>query len=105
MNVVIAAQIPFWGGVALGVLFFGGLWLTIRRAAGSRHAGLWFAASSMLRTAAVLCGMFWLTKGRWQELLPCVAGFTLARLAVTRLAGTPLTAVAAAAAEEDVHAS
>jgi F1F0 ATPase subunit 2 len=102
MNVVIAALGPFFGGMGLGVLFFGGLWLTVRRGLASGRAGLWFAASSLLRTAVALIGMYWLTGGRWQALLPCVAGFYLARVAVTRFAGAPL---APAPVAEDSHAS
>ncbi len=98
MNVVMNALPPFFGGAALGLLFFGGLWLTVRRGLGSARAGLWFAASSILRVAAALYGMHWLTAGRWQQLLPCVAGFYIARHAVTRVAGAP-------SAKEDAHAS
>lgn len=103
-----AAQIlfPFAGGLFLGALFFGGLWLTVRRAARSARAGLWFAASSLLRTAAALYGMYWLTGGEWRSLLACAAGFTAARFAVTRLAGSPLAPAATAARHtEDAHAS
>jgi F1F0 ATPase subunit 2 len=92
--------LPLAGGLVLGAVFFGGLWLTVRRGTLSRYAALWFAGSSLLRTAAVMFGMYWLTAGDWRRLLPCVAGFYLARRAVTRFAGNPL-----ATPTEDAHAS
>ncbi len=98
MNLVWNVLLPFLGGLGLGAFFFGGLWLTVRRGLGSARAHLWFAVSSLLRTAATLYGMYLLTDGRWQLLLPCVAGFYCARHAVTRIAGAP-------PAEEDAHAS
>ncbi len=94
--------LPLLGGGALGAFFFGGLWWTVRRATRSARAPLWFAASSLFRTAAALAGMYWLTAARWEKLLPCVAGFYVARLLATRFAGDPL---APAAAEEEPHAS
>ncbi len=106
MNFAADALLPFFGGAALGTLFFGGLWMTVRRAALSKRAALWFAGSSLLRTAAALAGMYWLTGARWEKLLPCVAGFYIARHLVTRFTGNPLAAAAAKTApEEDAHAS
>ncbi len=106
MNFVADILLPFLGGGALGALFFGGLWMTVRRATRSARAPLLFAASSLLRMAAALAGMYWLTGARWEKLLPCVAGFYIARHAVTRLAGEPLApARAPGAAEEEPHAS
>lgn len=93
MNVIADASLslilPLLGGLGLGVFFFGGLWLTVRRGLGSARAPLWFAASSLLRVAVTLYCMYLLTGGQWRKLLPCVAGFYIARHAVTRLAGEP----------------
>ncbi len=100
MNFAADILLPLAGGLALGAVFFGGLWLTVRHGTLSRWAALWFAGSSLLRIALALCGMYWLTAGDWRKLLPCVAGFYLARLAVTRLAGNPLERP-----PEDAHAS
>lgn len=94
---------PLLGGVGLGLFFFGGLWWTVRRGIRSKHAAAWFTGSLLLRTGAALAGMYWCTAGRWEKLLACVAGFIVARLLVTRLAGPPLTS-AQLSAEEDVHA-
>ena len=76
-------------GVPLGVLFFGGLWWTVRRGLASRRPALWFLVSFLLRTSVVLGGMYVVSGGRWEALLACLVGFILARVIVTRLAGSP----------------
>ncbi|MEO6032771.1 MAG: ATP synthase subunit I [Burkholderiaceae bacterium] len=71
-------------GAALGAVFFGGLWWTVRRGASSAYPALWFLASLVLRTGIVLAGFYVVAGPHWQRLLLCLLGFTLARLAVTR---------------------
>jgi F1F0 ATPase subunit 2 len=76
-------------GVLLGVLFFGGLWWTVQRGLASRRPALWFVGSFLLRTSVVLAGMYVVSGGRWEALLACLVGFVVARVIVTRLAGSP----------------
>lgn len=76
-------------GVLLGVLFFGGLWWTAQRGLASRRPALWFVGSFLLRTSVVLAGMYVVSSGRWEALLACLVGFVVARVIVTRLAGSP----------------
>jgi F1F0 ATPase subunit 2 len=73
-------------GTALGVLFFGGLWWTVRRAAVSPRPALWFGPSLLLRIACVGAGFYLVGDGAWQRLAACLAGFVLARATVLRLA-------------------
>jgi F1F0 ATPase subunit 2 len=76
-------------GGALGLLFYAGLWWTVRRAASFRRPGLGILASMLLRMAVALGG-FHLVGGRdWARLLLCLAGFVLARAAVIRLTRLP----------------
>ncbi|MDR0361631.1 MAG: ATP synthase subunit I [Planctomycetota bacterium] len=104
MTVVLNLVAPWLSGVGLGVFFFVGLWWTIHRGVGSRHAALWFAGSTLVRIGVALAGMYWSTGGRWEKLLACVLGFIVARVLVTRLAGPPLASVDPTA-REDSHAS
>jgi F1F0 ATPase subunit 2 len=76
-------------GAFIGALFFGGLWLTIKRALASPYAGLWFSASLFVRTVAALVGVYFLARGHAERLPACLAGFLVARLAATRLVGIP----------------
>jgi F1F0 ATPase subunit 2 len=51
------------GGLILGILFFGGLWLTVKRTLGSPYIALWLLGSSLLRTAIVLTGFYFMAQG------------------------------------------
>jgi F1F0 ATPase subunit 2 len=50
---------------------------------------LWFLGSLLLRTGIVLAGIYFVSGGRWDGLLACLAGFVIARFIVTRLAKLP----------------
>ena len=73
------------GGGLLGMLFFGGLWWTVRRAFTSRRPALWVGGSLLLRMAAVAAGFVIVSAGDWRRLLACVLGFWAARWWVVRL--------------------
>ena len=75
-------------GLALGVIFFGGLWWTVRESTASRHPALWFGVSLLVRVGIVLAGFYFVAGPHWQRLLVCLIGFALARLLVTRLIGS-----------------
>ncbi|MFZ2235763.1 MAG: ATP synthase subunit I [Dokdonella sp.] len=71
-------------GFVLGLIFFGGLWWTIRRMLHSPRPALWMLGSLVLRMGIVLTG-FWLIAGHdWKRMLVCLAGFFIARLVLTR---------------------
>lgn len=72
-------------GVVLGMLFFGGLWWTVRKGVSSARPVRWFFGSLLLRTCLTLVGFYVVSDGHWETLLVCLLGFTLARLMVTRL--------------------
>jgi F1F0 ATPase subunit 2 len=72
-------------GLALGAIFFGGLWWTVARGLSSRSPALWFAASTLLRTAIVLGGFYLAGRDRWERWLMCLLGFVLARVLLGRL--------------------
>jgi len=81
-------------GLALGLLYFGGLWLTVRRIARTRHPGPLFALSLLLRMALTLAGFYLVMDGSWQRMLACLAGFIAVRqLLVSRLRPDRLPAV------------
>jgi F1F0 ATPase subunit 2 len=77
--------LAFLGGVGLGMVFFGGLWLTVRKGLRSQRPALWFFTSFLLRTSIILVGLYVLAGGHWQRLLVCLLGSIVARLIVTRL--------------------
>ena len=71
-------------GVVLGVVHFGGLWLTVRRLSTAQSPALLFLVSFLVRTAVVVAGFYLIMNGRWEPALACVAGFLLARTLVCR---------------------
>ncbi len=77
-------------GVLLGVIFFGGLWWTIRKGLPSEHAALWFLGSLLLRTSVVLAGFYLVASDGWRTLLACLLGFIAARLVVTWFTRSPV---------------
>ncbi|MGY4386099.1 F1F0 ATPase subunit 2 [Pedobacter sp. UYP24] len=73
------------GGLILGVIFFGGLWLTVKKALGTVYVSLWFLGSSLIRTAIALTGFYFLSQNGLLQLLISVAGFIAARFLVLRV--------------------
>jgi F1F0 ATPase subunit 2 len=71
-------------GIILGVVFFGGLWWTVRRALSSGRAALWFPGSFLARTAIALTGFYFAAQGDWRRMAGCVLGFLGARMCVVR---------------------
>jgi len=71
-------------GFVIGMIFFGGLWWTLRRALWSKVPALWFIGSLLVRMTLVLAGFYLVSDHRWERMLACLMGFVLARLMVTR---------------------
>ena len=76
-------------GVLLGTFFFGGLWWTIQARSPSQWSGLLFSGSLLLRMTVAVTGFYLVSHGEWRKLVACLAGFLIARIAVTRLIGLP----------------
>lgn len=76
-------------GMVLGVIFFGGLWWTVRKGLSSIHPAPWFMGSLLLRTSMTLAGFYLISNGQWEKLLTCLLGFTIVRPLMTRLARLP----------------
>jgi len=81
----VAAQAA--AGAVLGALFYGGLWWTVRTSLDAPNGALLFVASLFVRTTAALAGFYFLARGHAERLPACLAGFLVARLVATRLAG------------------
>ena len=71
-------------GLLLGVLFFGGLWFTVKKALTSKKPALWFIGSSILRLGITLIGFYYIAMEDWRRLLICLFGFVIARFIVIR---------------------
>lgn len=74
-------------GGALGLLYFGGLWLTVRRVPTARRPGLLVAASFLGRLAAAGAGFGLLAARGPLALAAALAAFLGVRLALVRRLG------------------
>ena len=72
----------FSGGLVLGALFFGGLWLTVRTAAGKSDGRLIFLVSFILRTALVLGGFYLILMLGPVVLVAALVGFIVVRYVI-----------------------
>jgi F1F0 ATPase subunit 2 len=82
MNEPLSWILPLAGGLLIGALFFGGLWWTVRKGISSQRPALWFLFSMLARTGIALLGFYLVGREHWERWLPCLIGFTLARLLV-----------------------
>ena len=89
MNEVLTLMLAGAAGGLLGLLFFGGLWWTLRRALDSPRPALWVGGSLLLRMAGVAVGFVLVSAGDWRRLLSCLLGFWAARWLVVRLTARP----------------
>ena len=75
MNDTLRFVFSLMAGAVLGILFFGGLWWTIRRGLASHRPAVWFVASPFLRLTVVLVGFYVLSAGDSGRLLTVLVGF------------------------------
>lgn len=86
----LALLVPaFIAGVILGVLFFGGLWITLSLVV-SRSRPLLAAASFTVRSAVLLVGLWWVGRGDWRLMVACAAGVLAVRAVLRRHLGQDL---------------
>ena len=90
MNESLNLALALVTGVLLGIIFFGGLWWTVRKGLSSQSqwSAFLFPVSLLLRTGIALTGFYLVADGRWERLLACLLGFVAARLLVVRLTKT-----------------
>ena len=69
-------------GAVLGIIFYGGLWLTVRHTLASAGLGAWLILSFVCRTMIVLAGFYSMFTSGWRQMLACLLGFLLARLMI-----------------------
>lgn len=85
MNEIVSLLPSLIGGIVLGILFFGGLWLTIRKGIHSKRPTLLFFSSLIIRLTIVVFGFYYIGANSWVRILVCLAGFLIARVVITRI--------------------
>ena len=86
LTVVLAGM----AGMALGAVFFGGLWWTVRKGLSSPRSAIWFFGSLVLRMSIALVGFYFVGRGHWDRLLACLFGFVVGRFIVMLLTRPPV---------------
>lgn len=71
-------------GAGLGVFYFGGLWLTVRRLPTAQHPALLTLASFFGRTVLTLLGFYLVMGGQLERLVACLLGFVVVRIILVR---------------------
>jgi F1F0 ATPase subunit 2 len=84
-SLVLALMLAGLAGLALGAVFFGGLWWTLRKSLASEHPALWQLGSLLVRMSLVLVGLYLVSGGHWERLLAGLVGVIGARFLILRL--------------------
>jgi F1F0 ATPase subunit 2 len=82
MNETLLMIATFVGGIALGIIFFGGLWFTVKKLITAKVPALWMLGSFILRAGIVLFGFYFIGARNLQRLVSCLIGFIAARFVV-----------------------
>jgi F1F0 ATPase subunit 2 len=83
MNEPVSLALALAAGVALGVVFFGGLWWTVRKGVLSSRPGFWVLGSLLVRMSITVAGFYFVSGRHWERFLLCLLGFVIARVLVT----------------------
>ena len=85
-DMMLLAAAPL-AGMLLGMMYFGGLWWTVRKGLASPKPAQWFIVSLVVRLGLTLTGFYLVASADWKRLLACLLGFIVARAIVIRLTG------------------
>lgn len=89
MNEKILLLLSFIAGMLLGVVFYGGLWFTVKRGIVHNNPAILFLLSLLLRTSVTLVGFYFVSGGDASRLILCLVGFILVRIIITRATRLP----------------
>lgn len=85
--VVLAAVLAFGVGLGLSLLYFGGLWWTVRRVVAEGSPKMLLLGSFVVRTGFVLLGFYlvilWMGE-QWEFLAAALLGFIVGRTVLVR---------------------
>lgn len=98
LNLIFQFIFSLGTGMLLGIIFFGGLWKTIKNLQKVSQPWLLFLVSALSRTAITLSGFWfvgiWLSPdNQWQRMLICMLGFMIMRYLYTRYVNMANTSI------------
>ncbi len=84
-------EVSFWqlgfagiSGMVLGLFYFGGLWLTVKRLPFAARPALLTLCSYLIRLGVTFAGFYVLAAGSWERLLAVLCGFMVMRIVLVR---------------------
>lgn len=80
-------MLAFLAGIALGGIYFAGLWRTVRSLPDAEKPARRMAASFALRAALALAGFWLVLQGGWESLAAAMVGFLAMREILLRRLG------------------
>ena len=69
MDKMVTLVLALATGGLLGVMFFGGLWWTVKKGVSAKRPARLFLGSLLLRTIFALAGFYFVAGSDWQRLL------------------------------------
>jgi len=72
-------------GLGLGLIFYGGLWLTVQQAVRMSNPAPLLMVSFLLRAAITLGGLYYAGGGEMERTVLCLIGFVIMRIGMVRL--------------------
>lgn len=76
--------LSFLAGIGLGVMYFGGLWYTLRKLPTLSSPALVLFVSFWVRLGLLLLGVYLVSRGHWQQIAVCLLGIVVARFIMVR---------------------
>ncbi|MDY0235547.1 MAG: ATP synthase subunit I [Gudongella sp.] len=75
--------LAFGAGIILGLLFFGGLYITIQKLETAKNPALIMILSFILRMVVLVISFYFISKSGYKEVLFALAGVILTRFVMT----------------------
>ena len=94
MNVLYLAM-AFLVGMGTGIVYFGGLWWTVRQLPFVRQPALLTMGSFLVRTGISLTAFYLASEGHWERILISLLGFIIIRGFLVRRIQQPSTRISA----------
>jgi F1F0 ATPase subunit 2 len=85
MTEFLTLTFAFFTGATLAFIFYGGLWLTVRKVIALKRQPLWLPVSLFVRIFITFAGFCIVSGTNKMSFAACIAGFVLARLVVLKL--------------------
>jgi F1F0 ATPase subunit 2 len=82
-SIYLSVGVMLWG-IALGLVYFGGLWITVSRLPRMKRQTLWMLGSFILRNVLVAAGFYAIVTLGWQSVLLCLPGLLGVRFVMIR---------------------